>query len=101
MNELYELITMSTRPLDINQTCQGVLDTLCDQACQGVLDILGDQACQVKVYLIHYVIKLVKVYLMHYVIKLVSDLQQVGGFLRVLRFPPPIKRTAMTYLKYY
>jgi hypothetical protein len=68
MNELYELITMSTRPLDINQTCQGVLDTLCDQA------------CQVKVYLIHYVIKLVKVYLMHYVIKLVSDLQQVGYF---------------------
>jgi len=26
----------------------------------------------------------------HYVIKLVSDLQQVGGFLHVLRFPPPI-----------
>jgi len=25
----------------------------------------------------------------HYVIKFVSDLQQVGGFLRVLRFPPP------------
>jgi hypothetical protein len=24
-------------------------------------------------------------------IKLVSDLRQVGGFLRVLRFPPPIK----------
>jgi len=31
----------------------------------------------------------------HYVIKLVSDLRKVGGFLRVLRFPPPIKRTAM------
>jgi hypothetical protein len=30
----------------------------------------------------------------HYVIKLVSDLQQVRGFLRVLRFPPPIKQTA-------
>ena len=30
----------------------------------------------------------------YYVIKLVSDLQQVGGFLRVLRFPPPIKLTA-------
>jgi hypothetical protein len=28
----------------------------------------------------------------HYVIKLVSDLWQVDGFLRVLRFPPPIKR---------
>ena len=24
----------------------------------------------------------------------VSDLRQVGGFLRVLRFPPPIKLTA-------
>ena len=30
----------------------------------------------------------------HYVIKFVSDLQQVGGFLCVLRFPPPIKLTA-------
>ena len=30
----------------------------------------------------------------HYVIKFVSDLQQVGGFLRVLRFPPLIKLTA-------
>ena len=31
----------------------------------------------------------------HHVIKFVSDLWQVGGFLRVLRFPPPIKLTAM------
>ena len=30
----------------------------------------------------------------HYVIKIVSDLQQVGGFLRILRFPPPIKLIA-------
>ena len=30
----------------------------------------------------------------HNVIKFVSDLQQVGGFLRVLQFPPPIKLTA-------
>jgi hypothetical protein len=30
----------------------------------------------------------------HYVIKLVSDLRQVGGFIRELRFPPPIKLTA-------
>jgi hypothetical protein len=29
----------------------------------------------------------------HYVIKFVSDLRQVCGFLRVLRFPPPIKLT--------
>ena len=30
----------------------------------------------------------------HYVIKFVSDLRQVGGFLQVFRFPPPIKLTA-------
>ena len=30
----------------------------------------------------------------HYVIKFVSDFRQVGGFLWVLRFPPPIKLTA-------
>jgi hypothetical protein len=36
----------------------------------------------------------------YYVIKFVSDLRQVGGFLRVLRFPPPIKLTAMIELKY-
>jgi hypothetical protein len=36
-----------------------------------------------------------KVYsIQHYVIKFVSDLQQVGGFLQVIRFPPPIKLTA-------
>ena len=29
----------------------------------------------------------------HYVIKFVSDLRQVGGYLRVLRFPPPLKLT--------
>ena len=37
-----------------------------------------------------------KVYsIQHYVIKFVSDLRQVGGFLWVLLFPPPIKLTAM------
>jgi hypothetical protein len=30
----------------------------------------------------------------HYVMKFVIDLRQVGDFLRVLRFPPPIKLTA-------
>jgi len=30
----------------------------------------------------------------HYVIRFVSDLRQVGGFLWVLRFPPPIKLIA-------
>ena len=32
----------------------------------------------------------------HYVIKLVSDLRQVGGFLQVLQFPPPIKLNDIT-----
>ena len=31
------------------------------------------------------------------VIKFVSDLRQVGGFLRVFWFPPPIKLTATIY----
>ena len=30
----------------------------------------------------------------YYLIKFVSDLRQVGGFLQVLQFPPPIKLTA-------
>jgi hypothetical protein len=30
----------------------------------------------------------------HYMIKFFSDLRQVGGFLRVLRLPTPIKLTA-------
>ena len=33
----------------------------------------------------------------HYVIKFVSDLRQVGGFFRVLRFLPPIKLPALIY----
>ena len=35
-----------------------------------------------------------------YVIKFVSDLPQVVGFLRALRFPPPIKLPVTIYLKY-
>ena len=38
--------------------------------------------------------------LQHYVIKCVSDLKQVGGFLRVIQFLPPIKLTATISLKY-
>jgi hypothetical protein len=30
----------------------------------------------------------------HYEIKFVSDLRQIGGFLQVFWFPPPIKLTA-------
>jgi len=34
----------------------------------------------------------------HYVIKFVSDLQQVGGFPRLICFPPPIKQTTTIYI---
>ena len=36
----------------------------------------------------------------HYVINVFSDLRQVGSFVRVLRFSPPIKLTATIWLKY-
>jgi hypothetical protein len=36
----------------------------------------------------------------HYVIKFVSDLRQVGGILRMRRFPPPIELIATILLKY-
>jgi len=36
----------------------------------------------------------------HYVIMFVSNLRQVGGFPRVLWFPPPIKLTTTLSLKY-
>jgi hypothetical protein len=35
-----------------------------------------------------------EVYVMQFHVKFVSDLQQVGGFRRVLQFPPLIKLTA-------
>ena len=41
-----------------------------------------------------------KTYSIWYVIKFVSDFRQVGGFLMVLRFPPPTKLTATIQLKY-
>ena len=39
-----------------------------------------------------------EVYLIqHFVHKFISDLRQVGGFCRVLRFPPPIEVTVTIY----
>jgi len=35
-----------------------------------------------------------------FVVKLVSDLRQVGGFICVLQFSPPIKLIATIQLKY-
>jgi len=55
--------------------------------------------CMIVVQSVHFTPKVVssnladgEVYSMqHYVIKCVSDLWEVVGFSRVLRFPPPIK----------
>jgi len=38
--------------------------------------------------------------LQHYVIQIISELRQVGDFIRLLWFPPPIKLTATVWLKY-
>jgi hypothetical protein len=49
--------------------------------------------CAISAY--HHLSLLLFVYsLQHYVIKFVSDLRQVGGFLRIHQFPPLIKLTA-------
>ena len=56
--------------------------TLCYQ-CISSLKVVSLNPTHGEVYLIQ-----------HHVIKLVSDLWQVGGFLRVLWIPPPIKLTA-------
>jgi len=37
----------------------------------------------------------------HYAIKFVSDLRQFGGFLRGLRFPPPIKLKNVVFCSSY
>jgi hypothetical protein len=50
-----------------------------------------------KVHILKIITRDILMYLQgvqHYVIKFVSDMRQVGGFLRVLRFPPPRKLTA-------
>jgi hypothetical protein len=40
-----------------------------------------------------FIISDIKSWIQHYVISFVSDLRQVGGFLRELRFLPPTKLT--------
>ena len=57
---------------------------LCNQCLMITTKVVSSNLAQANVYSTQ-----------HYVIKFVSDLRQVYGFLRVLRFPPPIKLTAM------
>ena len=39
-------------------------------------------------------------WIQHYVLMFGIDMRQVGGFLQVHRFPPPIKLIATIYMKY-
>ena len=55
-------------------------DTSSQTLIVGLRSLHGNYPVHGEVYSIH-----------HYVIKFASDLRQVGGFLQVLRFPPPIK----------
>ena len=84
--------------------------TLCDKVCQWLATgrwfsrgpLVSSTKNEILLKVVLYTVKAVssnpahsEVYLIqHYVIKFVSDLQQVGGFLWVLLFPPPIKLTA-------
>ena len=61
----------------------GLTTNLCSQCLSSVTKFVSSNPIHGEVYSIQ-----------HYVIKFVSDLRQVSGFLRVLRFPPPIKLTA-------
>ena len=51
--------------------------------CAITINVLSSNLVYAEVYSIQ-----------HYVIKFVSDLRQVGGFLWVILFPPPIKLAA-------
>ena len=44
--------------------------------------------------LVAFFVQVIYHYIQQYVIKFVTDLRQVGDFLRILRFPPPIKFVA-------
>jgi hypothetical protein len=59
------------------------------------------QSLPIAIYVVSFTPAYGEVYsVQHYAIKFVSDLWQVGGFLLVRRFPPPIKLTGMIFLKY-
>ena len=61
-----------------------IYNYMCNQCLAINTTVVNSNPVQYEVYSIQ-----------HYVIKFVCDLRQVGSFLRVLRFPPPRKLTAM------
>ena len=58
------------------------LDLLSVQSVLIITKVVSSNPAHGEVYSVQY-----------YVIKFAKDLQQVGGFLRVLRFPPSIKQS--------
>jgi len=74
--------TLYTRGPSWSRSCDScICDYLCNQ-CE--MEPLSDKVFSIQ----------------HYVIKFVSDLREVRGFLRVLRFPPPIKLSFTIQVKY-
>jgi hypothetical protein len=63
-----------------------IYNYLCNQ-CLSPLQIVSSNSIHGEVYSIQ-----------HYVINVFSNLWQVGGFFRVLRFPPPIKMTTTIHV---
>ena len=58
--------------------------TICAISAHPHYNVVSSNPASIKVHSIQ-----------QYVITFVTDLRQVGGFLRVLQFPPSIKLTAM------
>jgi hypothetical protein len=80
LTKMYNMYTIARHPACESRLLKCIL---CNQ-CLSPLKWCSNPA-HGEVYSIHY-----------YVIKFNSDLRQVGGFLRVLRFPPSIKLTPAT-----
>ena len=80
LNNIQNIKTAGRRGRD----CMVVeLTTTCAKLVPSITNVVSSNPAHGEVYSIQ-----------HYVIKFVNDLRQVGGFLRVLLFPPPIKLTA-------
>jgi hypothetical protein len=79
---IYQCVILSEDPRGRDRMIVGLTTTYAISDCITT-NVVSSNSVHGMVYSIQY-----------YVIKLVSDLRQVGGFLRVLRFPLSIKLTA-------
>ena len=83
--------TPLTTGVNLEMVSSSIYNYLCNQ-CLSPLTLL--------VRILHMACLREEYSIQHYVIKFVSDLRQIGCFLWVLRFNPPIRLTATILLKY-